>query len=47
MELQRLSKLAEEKSKAYQTTVEGLFSTYIISKAEYVFDGVTNTFKKL
>ena len=47
MELQRLSKLAEEKSKTYQTTVEGLFSTYIISKAEYVFDGVTNTFKKL
>ncbi len=47
MELQRLTKLAEEKAKQYQTTVEGLFTKYLLSKTEYVFDGTINAFKKL
>ena len=46
-EIQRLSKIAEEKSKAYQAYIEGLYTTYGVTKAEYVFDGATNAFKKL
>ena len=46
-EVQRLSKLAEEKSKAYQAVVEGLFKTYLVTKAEYVFDGAVRVLKAL
>ena len=47
MEIQRLSKLAEEKSKTYTAYIENLYKTYVITKAEYVFDGAVNSFKKL
>jgi hypothetical protein len=47
LEIQRLGKIAEEKSKAYQAFVENLFVKYGLSKAEYVFDGTVNAFKKL
>ena len=47
MEIQRLNKITEEKSKAYQAYVENLLSKYRLSKAEYAFDAVVNAFKKL
>lgn len=47
MEIQRLSKLAEDKSKSYQAFVENLFKTYGITKVEYVYDAIANAFKKL
>jgi hypothetical protein len=47
MELQRLSKLAEAKSKAYTDYIENLFVKYALTKVEYVFDGAINAFKKL
>ena len=47
VEIQRLSKITESKSKEYQTYVENLFKTYVLDKAEYVFDGAINAFKKL
>ena len=47
MEIQRLSKIAETKSKQYADYVEGLFKKYLLEKAEYVFDGAVNVFKKL
>lgn len=47
MEIQRLTKLAEEKSKSYTANIEQLFVKYGITKAEYVFDGTVNVFKKL
>lgn len=47
MEIQRIQKIAEGKSKEYQTFVENLFKTYVLDKAEYVFDGSVNAFKKL
>jgi len=47
MEIQRLSKLAEAKSKAYTDYIENLFVKYALTKAEYVFDGAVNAFKKL
>jgi hypothetical protein len=47
MEIQRLTKLAEEKSKAYTAYIENLYKTYAITKVEYVFDGAVNVFKKL
>lgn len=46
-EIQRLTKIAEEKSKAYQAYVEGLFKTYVVTKAEYVFDGAARVLKAL
>lgn len=46
-EIQRLSKIAEEKSKAYQAYVEGLYTTYGVTKAEYVFDGAVRVLKAL
>jgi hypothetical protein len=46
-EIQRLTKITETKSKQYQDYVEGLFKKYALSKAEYVFDGAVNIFKKL
>ena len=46
-EIQRLSKLAEEKSKAYTAYVDGLFKTYAVTKAEYVFDGAVRVLKAL
>ena len=47
VELQRLQKVAETKTKEYQSFVEKLVAKYMIDKSKYVFDGVTNTFKKL
>jgi hypothetical protein len=47
MEIQRIQKIAEAKSKEYQTYVENLFKTYVIEKSEYVFDAAINAFKKL
>jgi hypothetical protein len=47
MEIQRIQKIAEGKSKEYQTYVENLFKKYVLDKAEYVFDGSVNAFKKL
>jgi hypothetical protein len=46
-EIQRLSKLAEAKSVSYQAYVENLFKKYALGKAEYVFDGAVNAFKRL
>jgi hypothetical protein len=47
VEIQRLTKIAEAKSEAYTKYVENLFVKYGLSKAEYVFDGAVNAFKKL
>ena len=47
MEIQRLTKIAEAKSKTYQEYVESLFKQYILDKASYIFDGAANVFKKL
>jgi galactokinase len=47
MEIQRLSKIADAKSKQYADYVEGLFKKYLLDKAEYVFDGAARLFKKL
>jgi hypothetical protein len=46
-QIQQLAKITEEKSKGYQTLVESLFTKYLVTKAEYVFDGAVNAFKKL
>ena len=47
IELQRLQKVMETKTKEYQSTVEGLVVKYTVDKAKYVFDGTINAFKKL
>lgn len=47
MEIQRLSKITEAKSEAYTKYVEQLFTKYVLTKAEYVFDGAVAQFKKL
>ena len=47
MEIQRIQKIAEDKSKQYTTFVEQLFTKYGLTKAEYVFDGAVALFKKL
>ena len=47
MEIQRLQKVIESKTKEYQSAVEGLVSRYAVDKAKYVFDGTINAFKKL
>jgi hypothetical protein len=47
MEIQRITKLAEDKSKGYAEYIEKMFVAYAVSKAEYVFDGAVNVFKKL
>jgi hypothetical protein len=47
MEIQRLSKIAEAKSKSYTDYIESLFVKYGLTKVEYVFDGAINAFKKL
>jgi hypothetical protein len=47
MEIQRLSKITEAKSKEYQSVVESLFKKYAITKLEYVFDGAVNAFRAL
>ena len=47
MEIQRLTKITEDKSKSYQAYIENLLTKYGISKTEYVFDAVVNAFKKL
>ena len=47
MEIQRLNKITEAKSKEYQSVVEGLFKKYALTKIEYVFDGAVNAFRLL
>jgi hypothetical protein len=47
MEIQRLSKITEAKSKEYQAYIEGLFMQYGLAKTEYMFDAAVNQFKKL
>ena len=47
MEIQRLTKITEAKSKDYQTFVESLFKKYALDKAEYIFDGSVNVFKAI
>ena len=47
MEIQRISKITEAKSKEYQTFIEGLYKKYLVEKSEYVFDAVSNSLKKL
>ena len=47
LEIQRLQKIADAKSKAYTEYVENLFKTYVLDKASYVFDGAVRNFKKL
>jgi uncharacterized protein YeeX (DUF496 family) len=47
MEIQRLTKITEEKAKQYQTAVDGYLVKRGISKAEYLFDGIALEFKKI
>lgn len=47
MEIQRLSKITESKSKDYQTAVDGLLKKYLLDKAEYIFDGTKLAFNKI
>lgn len=47
MEMQRLTKIAENKGTEYKTLVEGLFKKYSLDKAEYVFDGAKLAFTKI
>jgi hypothetical protein len=47
VQIKDLTKITEEKAKSYQTYIESLFKTYVLDKAEYVFDGTINAFKKL
>lgn len=47
MEIQRLNKITEDKSKSYSTFIETLLTKYVLSKTEYVFDATVNAFKKL
>ena len=47
MEIQRLAKMTEAKSKAYTDFIEGLYTKYGLNKAEYLFDAAVNQFKKL
>jgi hypothetical protein len=45
MEIQRIQKITEAKTKQYQEFVENLFKKYVLDKSEYVFDGAVNVFK--
>jgi hypothetical protein len=47
MEIQRLTKVAEAKSKSYTDYIDNLFVKYGLTKVEYAFDGAVNAFKKL
>lgn len=47
MEMQRLTKITEGKSKDYQAYIESLLKKYVISKTEFMFDATINAFKKL
>lgn len=47
MDIQRLTKITEEKSKSYSAYIEGLLKKYALTKAEYAFDATVNAFKKL
>lgn len=47
MEIQRLQKITETKSKEYQAYIQSLLNKYALSKAEYIFDATVNAFKKL
>ena len=44
MEIQRLTKITEAKSKEYQTAVDGFLTKYGLSKLDYLFDGVKKAF---
>lgn len=47
LEIQRLTKITEAKSKAYMDYVEGLFKKYGLTKATHLFDGAVRAFKSL
>lgn len=47
MEIQRLTKITETKTKEYTTFIESLLKKYTLDKGKYVFDAVINAFKKL
>jgi hypothetical protein len=47
VEIQRLNRIAETKSKAYTDFIEQLFTKYGLTKVEYIFDGAVAQFKKL
>jgi hypothetical protein len=47
VQIKELSAQTEALSKKYMDNVEKLFSKYLLTKAEYVFDGAVNSFKKL
>jgi hypothetical protein len=47
LQIQNFQKVVETKSKEYTAYIESLIQKYGLSKAEYTFDAVTNTFKKL
>src|SRR5260370_40851245 len=47
MEIQRLTKITEEKARAYQANVEGWLKKYGLTKDEFIFDATINAFKKL
>jgi hypothetical protein len=47
LEIQRLSKITETKSKQYTDYIEGLFKKYALEKTSYIFDAAVAQFKKL
>jgi hypothetical protein len=47
MEIQRLTKIAEAKSKSYTDYIEGLYKKYALTKVEYLFDGGVRAFKAI
>jgi hypothetical protein len=47
MEIQRLAKITEAKSKQYVDYIDALFVKYGLQKTEYVFDAAVAQFKKL
>jgi hypothetical protein len=44
-QIQQLQKVTETKRDEYQKSVEGFLQKYLISKADYVFDGVKREFQ--
>jgi hypothetical protein len=44
-QIQQLQKATEAKREEYQKAVEGFLQKYLISKADYVFDGVKREFQ--
>jgi len=44
MEIQRLTKITEEKAKGYQTAVDSYLKRLGLEKTDYIFDGVKKAF---